>query len=106
MLPLLLVQDIALLSSANVLFKSGYVSDAVVTMTIFMEVCGLFTCINVGYVLCVLQVAPDSVIGHFAFGNILAVKVCVCVCSCICICACVSIFINYVVCGHTVCGKS
>ena len=82
-----------MLSSANVLFKSGYVSDAVVTMTIFMEVCDLFTCINVGYVLCVLQVAPDSVIGHFAFGNILAVKVCVCVCVCVCFHVSVSVHV-------------
>ena len=55
----------------------------------------------------VLQVAPDSVIGHFAFGNILAVKVCVslCVCVflCLCVCVCVRVHVSLCACLYVWC---
>ena len=33
-----------------------------------------------------LQISPDSIIGHFAFGNVLAIKVSACV---VCVSVCV-----------------
>ena len=33
-----------------------------------------------------LQISPDSIIGHFAFGNVLAIKVSVCVYVCLFVC--------------------
>ena len=78
-----------MLSTTNVLFKSGYVSDAIVALTVFMEVCSLYDCTMYVPSVFMLQLSPDSVIGHFTFGNVLAVKVSVSVCLCLCMSVCV-----------------
>jgi len=48
------LQDIALVSAGNVLYKSGYISDAIVCFSLSMEVC-IFCIVHfcAFYILCI-----------------------------------------------------
>jgi len=54
----LFFQDIALLSIANILHRSGYINDAIVATSYTMDQ------------------SPSLVVAHFNMANLFAVKVC------------------------------
>lgn len=53
----MLLQDIALLSIANILHRAGYINDAIVAASYSMDV------------------SPSLVVGHFNMANLYAAKV-------------------------------